>query len=74
MFILNGLTPLLVVTVHSKEFTGRTSVIAQSIDGSLVAGLGRSVLRPYVCLKRIHLRAHEGTRSLDLDAKISTGL
>ena len=52
MFILNGLSPFLVVSVDSKEFTRRTSAIAQSIDGSLVAGLGRSVLRPYVCSQK----------------------
>ncbi len=46
MFILNGLRPFLVVSVDSKEFTGRPGAIAQPIDGSLVAGLGRSVLAP----------------------------
>ena len=74
MFILNGLRPFLVVSVDSKEFTGRPGAIAQPIDGSLVAGLGRSVLRPYVCLEKNHVREHEGTRSFDLCAEISMGL
>jgi hypothetical protein len=71
VFILNGLRAFLVVSIHSKEFTGRAGAIAQSIDGSLVAGLGRSVLRPYVCARRKTTSKHASTRSLDLRADMN---
>ena len=46
MFILKRLRPVFLVSVDSKDVDVEVRHLA---DGSPVAGLGRSMLRPYVC-------------------------
>ena len=59
---------------HSTWIYQKVNKKMHGLNGLHLAGLGRSVLRPYLCSEKNHLREHEGTRSLGLGAEISTGL
>ena len=65
MFILKRLRRVLLVSVDSKDVYAEIRHLA---DGSPVAGLGRSMLRPYVCSQIKRRERSVDTRSLDRGA------